>query len=325
MAPLQESQTPGVKDLMQEDIAHIKNESDVLFANHPRERHEGSTKLPSWFPKDDDKHSISIKVLCGLSLGEAGAQVALCSVKSSSKQMRKALGYKKAPKKVVAKIFDPMHYYRNPDMVAEADPEYAQEAAAYILLHDEKRRYQDKPHLVPNLHGTWTTNVTKDHLRKAFTDSKSKKDQDPPIIKIEDNRLAIQSFRPVRFVLMEWIEGSDLSEITEQPDEYNNFVRFFPEFWKFEDIKEHKKVFRDILDSVSSIINLGITHNKTIPASSMIRDKDHSIVVTDFAQVIVASDTDIGHTLLQKFSKPLHPVHGTIISNYLAFAAWFPD
>ncbi|KAH6697635.1 hypothetical protein F5X68DRAFT_226995 [Plectosphaerella plurivora] len=175
-------QTPGVPYISPETVGHL-NSDDLIYAVHPRERYEPPNNtddpsivhLPDWYTDNQDD---KIKIVCPLSTGRQGAQAVLCEVLRALDVLWKKMGHKSndLPRKVVAKISDPLHYRGHIDPVAEADREYAQEAAAYIQLHGKRdtKVYTDKPDLVPKFYGTWTTDITFNHFRKTGMSAKDR-------------------------------------------------------------------------------------------------------------------------------------------------------
>ena len=178
--------------------------------------------LPDWL--SDDNETATLKIMGRKSTSALGAQVVWCEVEVSI--ATRLMKRRKIPKVVVAKIFDPAYYLDSPDNVAAADREYAQEAAAYITLHshtlDSSPSAVKKPGLAPKFYGTWTTDVTADHLIKPWLSTTKRKktiaqeakdraafdksSQSP----YESTKLWPQKFRPVRLILLEHIKGYPL-------------------------------------------------------------------------------------------------------------------
>lgn len=220
-----------------------------------------------------------------------------------------------------SRTYDPVHYFNNPDMVAEADRQYAQEAAAYFRLHRRMCMYAEKPQLAPKFYCTWTTCITRDRLVEHFG-NKEKDRQASDDESEEDEDVNLPAARPVRIILMEYIEGSAMSDNTKEVDENNDVIVRFPR--QFRNIEKRKKIFADVLDSVSWIEHLGITHNKTMPSGFIIRDGNHQVVAIDFAEAEVSEYITIGKTLMESLAKPLNPRWHREATNIFAFAGWVP-
>ncbi|KAH7366963.1 hypothetical protein B0T11DRAFT_325266 [Plectosphaerella cucumerina] len=323
--------TPSVKDLAPEDVSHLSY-NEITFARHPRERHEPSiVPLPSWFPYNQ---TARVKIEYRLSCTSEGAQVVLCSVLEPDPDVWKKMGHA-CPKKVVAKIFDPLYYRNTHDMVDAADREYAQEAAAYIHLHghrmDKNRTYLDKPDIVPGFFGTWTTDVTRAHLRKSFMslkDKKKTKKKEAYERKLFDEapkpaRLFPHPFRPVRIILLEFIDGSPLSQFCDETVDHSG-IHILRPMKPYEDEEKRLKIFHSIMDTMSRIGHMGIAHLNRQPSNFLIKHDSNRVVISDFSLSDVACYSNIGWQIQQKLPRPLHPISWGDIDTWTTFQGWFP-
>jgi hypothetical protein len=157
---------PGVPDISQETI-NQPGDNELTIARHPRERDRHAPAMfpmPGWFMEDQ---KATLEIVCPISHGKWGPQVVLCEVIKPPGNLWKKMG-QEIPELVVANIFDPLHYYHCDDRVAGANREYAAEAAAYMHLHDQRHTKAYKPGFVPQYFGSWTADITLNHLRKRF-------------------------------------------------------------------------------------------------------------------------------------------------------------
>lgn len=174
---------------------------DYVFTKLSRERAENSTLPDFATPYFDTEDSLRLKISKTIAVhSERGPQVVLCDVQTKPSKYWANMGYQPAdrPSQVVAKIFDPLHwpdldprlpFKRLIDLVSAADKAYAQEAVAYMELHHAQKSNNLITGFVPKFYGTWTL------LRNQ---SKSQKGAVP------------HETRPVRVVLMEYIDGTDI-------------------------------------------------------------------------------------------------------------------
>lgn len=366
--------TPGVPEISPATVGHL-NQRDLIYALHPRERYEPSIMpMPGWFI---DNQQTTIKIVGKLSSNDQGAQVFICQVLRTPDVLWKKMGYKThdLPRKVVAKIFDPLHYHGYVDPVAEADREYAQEAAAYAQLHDKRdtKTYMDKPDLAPQFYGTWTTDITFDHFRKNVMSSAAKqqklkaegkkrkqfnanaaaaKNSDPS----QQPKLVAQSFRPVRVILTQHVDGSPLwQHLIKGVDDTKNPIVKPRE--KFQQERVRLDIFGKMLDTISRIEHLGVklpTVTTRAPAVFLITEKintiepdnnivtakaskgkgrkifnvknlvKYGVVMTDFTQADVTCYTDMGYDLDEKLPLPSHPLSSYEIDEYLCLRGWYP-
>ncbi|KAH6685011.1 hypothetical protein F5X68DRAFT_210498 [Plectosphaerella plurivora] len=304
--------TPGVDKLTPQPSF-----DELLFARHPRERHDDPEvpPQPEWFNEDQ---TARLKIIHELSQSGMDAQVVVCKVLKAPK-MWKEMEYKKSPKRLVAKIYDPLRYC-SPDVVAKADAAYAQEAAAYFQLHShlEHPTLQKKPDLAPRFYGTWTTDIRRQHLHhvshraaqkllpnlgaatfdllKLFTRKKDRKnvEEEESVAREKCNgtvgaepsrqqtaKLSLKPFRPVRIILMEEIEGSAISYLC---------------------VKRANDDGNRIL----------------VPGSAF-----ESEETTDFSNANVSHYTDMGQSI-QSFDLPMDPADLYDMCMYYTFAGWFP-
>ncbi|KAH7358808.1 hypothetical protein B0T11DRAFT_330557 [Plectosphaerella cucumerina] len=370
--------TPGVLDISPATVGHL-NQKDLIYALHPRERYEPSIMpMPSWFI---DNQQTIIKIVGQLSSNDQGAQVVICQVLHTPDVLWKKMGYKThdLPRKVVAKIFDPLHYHGYVDPVAEADREYAQEAAAFVHLHDKRdtKTYTDKPDLVPHFYGTWTMDITFDHFRKNVMSSaarqqklkaegEKRKQFDAAVAAAANNngdpsqqpKLVAQSFRPIRVILTQHVDGSPLwQHLTKAVDDTNNPIVKPRKKFKQEEVR--LDIFGNMLDTISRLEYLGVklpTVTTRAPPVFLITEKinttepdnnivtaeaskgkereivnvvnpipvKHGVVMTDFTQADVACYTDIGYDLDEKLPLPSHPLSSYEIDEYLCLRGWYP-
>jgi hypothetical protein len=345
------AKTPGVTDISPETVGHLLH-NEFTFARHPRERHEPSLfPMPDWFI---DNQTANLRIVDTLSTDKRGAQVVLCDVYPAPTELWKRMGHSVSPSakaQVVAKIFDPLHY-DSPDTVAEADLEYAQEAAAYIHMHGQRKEptYANKPNLVPRFYGTWTTDVTLNHIRKSFVptalrkDIKSQEAKDRAAFDAaaaaakeagassQTTKLEPQKFRPVRIILLQYIEGSCLSKhlICRSDPEDRLKIEPTPEF-----VAESKRlvIMGSIMDTVSRIEHLGIKPVNIGPSNFMITetprasgsDPEYNVVMTDFSMAYVGRYTRMGYILDEKLPRPMHPLSSRHPQEWYDFLGWIPE
>jgi hypothetical protein len=209
------------------------------------------------------------------------------------------------PDMIVAKIFDPLHYFDCDDRVAEADREYAAEAAAYMHLHGQRHTKAYKPGFVPQYFGSWTTDITLSHLEKLFMSEAEKKATakkeaqaraafDAEVaasIKAADSpaepagvgpagaetsdvppqatELKVHDFRPVRLILLQYIKGTSLARQLTVKTIGNNSVTIKPKS-DFLEERVRTEIFGKIMDSVVRIEHLGINTSTIKPSMFII-------------------------------------------------------
>ncbi|KAH6684904.1 hypothetical protein F5X68DRAFT_276952 [Plectosphaerella plurivora] len=327
-------ETSEVEAITPEDVGNLSYD-EITFARHPRERHKPSIlPLPEWFA---DNQTAKLSIECMLSVGSYGAKVVLCSVDNAPKAAWEKMG-QDCPELIVAKIFDPLNYNDTPDPVAAADREYAQEAAAYFRMHSERLAknpaYMDKPDLVPGFYGTWTTDITRDHLRKSFMSphhkKKTKKKEALARKKFEEESKAatsakdvVHSFRPVRIILLEYIEGSTVSNLCAKEPVWSRQADLRPHE-PYQSQEKRLAIFHSIMDTGYRIGHFGITHFKRYPTSFIVKESDDRVVITDFSQSETWTYVDVGFHIQERLPRPLHPMTVCDIDKWWAFRGWFP-
>ncbi|KAH6662668.1 hypothetical protein F5X68DRAFT_266151 [Plectosphaerella plurivora] len=355
-----EESTPGVADMSSEAIEGLSYD-EVTFARHPRERHEHAGDLPDWF---SDNQTATLKIVCPISTSTWGARVVLCEVKSPAVAFWRKMGHK-IPTMVVAKIFDPLYYRDCPDMVAEADREYAHEAAAYMHLHDHRQHpsYANKPGLVPRFYGTWTTDITTEHLRKSFMskplrkataarEAKNRAAFDAAVLAAKPSgsssqttTLAPQKFRPVRIILLEHIKGSSLSQHLVPAKDDDGYATVVPNL-EYESEEKRLAIFASIVDTVVRIEHLGIKIDDIRPSNFIITKKNDpankksdpankkndsanktqcDVVMTDFSLTTVNKYTRMGWDLDEWLPRPMHPLTSRDPHDWYSFLGWIPE
>ncbi|KAK2615948.1 hypothetical protein N8I77_002669 [Diaporthe amygdali] len=215
---------------------------------------------------------------------EAGAQVVVCTVVKDGKP----------PFEAVAKIFDALYYRfshsiasRPRDVTAEADTDYAAEAAAYKLITSDGRASK----ITPAYYGSWTFNL--------------------PILS-----RGVQQIRPVRLVLVEHLQGSNLRGLRMQNsaqihDGLDSF--HLPENYRLE-------VLAHAMDAYMRVLHCGVEQNDFASRNIMISSKDTStntditgtsiprVTLIDYNTAIGYSRTFYGSSMEEKMALPVNPM-----------------
>lgn len=196
----------------QEDL-RSRSPADHVFSLLPRERAEGSAAPDSAHAYLETDDRVSLVVTEELSTNDGiGAQVVLCDVKSGPTSYWNKMGHRGGdhPTQVIAKIYDPLFYKKlHPlgpwirlDTVSSADGEYSKEAAAYMEFHKAGANDPMVRDFVPRYYGSWTIMVK----NEGWGNSGTRPSADS----------AIRSERPVRVILMEFLDGCHITDICGQ-------------------------------------------------------------------------------------------------------------
>ncbi|CAN8099935.1 unnamed protein product [Discula destructiva] len=220
-----------------------------------------------------------VRVGCG-----SGAQIVVCTVAKPGKP----------PFEAVAKIYDALCYRFSHildsvprDVTAEADKDYAAEAAAYTQLTSFSRA--DK--VTPAYYESWTFSLP-----------------------ISSN--GTQQMRPIRLVLIEYLQGSNLlglqiqssAQIHDGPDSFH-----LPERYRL-------GVLAHAMDAYVRVLHCGVEQNDFASRNIMISSKDIStdtditgtsiprVALTDFNTAIVYSHTCCGRSIEESLTLPVNPM-----------------
>ncbi|KAH8742735.1 hypothetical protein F5883DRAFT_595330 [Diaporthe sp. PMI_573] len=217
-----------------------------------------------------------IRVGCG-----SGAQVVVCTVAKDGEP----------PFQAVAKIYDALYYRFSHsvamlprDVTAEADKDYAAEAAAYKQLSAGRAGQ-----VTPAYYGSWTFNL--------------------PI-------LSGGQIRPVRLVLIEHLQGSNLKGLQIQNIAHIRASRdafHLPEEYRLE-------VLAHAMDAYVRILHCGVDQNDFADRNVLICSKDTGIttdttnsgiprvVLVDYNTAIVSSCTLDGRRAEESSALPVNPM-----------------
>ena len=213
-----------------------------------------------------------------------GAQVVACDIKFQPKA---------PPLKAVAKIFDALYW--NPfipiteqpaDVTEMADRAYGREAAAYENVRE--RKHKD---FTAEYFGCWTF--------------------DQPIT-VEN----VEYQRPVRLVLMEYLEGATLQDLIQRtPPRYDEETRL--------------RVFATILDSRVRLKHGGIEHTNFWPENIMVVPRQGQnvprVVIIDFDRSKVLDKMSDPGRPWEKRAHPMNPLQVCWNSSYANFTGWIPE
>lgn len=220
-----------------------------------------------------------ISVGCG-----ASAQIVVCTIARPGKP----------PFEAVAKIYDALYYRfshsiasRPRDVTNEADRDYAAEVAAYEQLTSVSRASK----VTPAYYGSWTFSL--------------------PILSN-----GVQQMRPVRLVLIEYLQESNLrgweiqnsNQIDDSPDCFH-----LPEEYRL-------GVLARAMDAYVRVLHCGIEQNDSVSRNIMISREDtdaHTvgtvtiiprIVLTDLNTAIIHRRTRYGPSIEESLSLPVNPM-----------------
>lgn len=220
-----------------------------------------------------------ISVGCG-----SGAQVVVCTVAKDGEP----------PFQAVAKIYDALYYRFSHsvamlprDVAAEADKDYAAEAAAYKRLTSAGRAGQ----VTPAYYGSWTFNL--------------------PI-----SSGGVQQMRPVCLVLIEHLQGSNLKGLRTQNSAHIRVGRdafHLPEEYRLE-------VLAHAMDAYVRVLHCGVDQNDFADRNVLICSKDASIttdttdtciprvVLVDYNTAIVSNCKIDGTRAEESSALPVNPM-----------------
>lgn len=238
-------------------------------------------------PSDSDLSSETavLTITSHISVGcEGGAQIVVCNVVKDDKP----------PFEALAKIFDPLYYRFNHiiasqarDVTAEADQDYATEAAAYKQIKSAGRASK----ATPAYYGSWTFNQ--------------------PILSG-----SVQQMRPVRLVLIEHLQGSNLHRLR---------IRNTADFGDGKDAvqfsEEHRlEVLAQAMNSYVRVLHCGVEQNDFAARNVILCSPDTSksmtvtgasiprVAIIDYNTAIVHKCTLDGESIEENLALPVNPV-----------------
>ncbi|KAF7557076.1 hypothetical protein G7Z17_g891 [Cylindrodendrum hubeiense] len=228
-----------------------------------------------------DTTSHSLRVLDEIACKDGrGAQVVRCCLDQDESQV------------YVAKIYDAFYYdftyYSAPvDVTWVADMDYRCEAAVY----EDLQQAQVDGLLAPKYYGSWTSDVV-------------------ALIGSDD-------LRPVRIVLMEWIQGISMFSIIDK-----NQVATIP--------PQHRlDIFAATMELYSRLRFHGVSHQDLSPRNVMLIGSDISsqmprVILIDFNRSVV---TTRPNSKIPNFDKalPINPITYLWLSYDLEFHQWIPE
>lgn len=270
------------RDLSDIDFDTV-TQSALVVSHPPLETTPVTTTASSTgTPEVDQDQTAQMIVTSPIRVGcESGAQIVICTVSQAGKQ----------PFQAVAKIFDALYYCcrrgAGPrDVTAEADKDYATEAAAYKRLADAGETGVS----APKYYGSWTLEL--------------------PI-----TRRGVWQLRPVRLLLIEHLEGMDLKALRIQnsmhedgPDAYH-----LPEEYRLE-------VLAQALEGYVRMLHWGVDQRDLAPRNVMLvtdatRTVEAStgmnvprVVIIDYNVAIVHSRTIKGKHPHENLARPINPM-----------------
>lgn len=255
-------------------------QSALVVAHPPIE----ATKTPS--DRETPSETAKLTITSHISIGcGAGAQVVVCTIAKPDTP----------PFEAVAKIYDALYYRfshfvasQPRDVTAEADRDYATEAAAYKQLTSASRANN----VTPAYYGSWTFSL--------------------PILSS-----GVQQMRPVRLVLIEYLQGSNLrglhiqnsAQIQDGPDSFH-----LPEEYRLE-------VLAQAMDAYVRVLHCGVEQNDFASRNIVITSEDTAstetgstgtsvprVVLTDFNMAIVYNITRYGPSIEESLALPVNPM-----------------
>ncbi|KAH6673999.1 hypothetical protein F5X68DRAFT_194034 [Plectosphaerella plurivora] len=216
---------------------------------------------------------------------------------------------------IVAKVFDPLYYPKatpwnsHMDVVSLAEKAFAHEAAAYMELHHGRKENPVVNDFVPKFYGTFSHLIPREGAKEPDSDH-----------------------RPVRMVLMEFIQGQTIVDMSEASYNDDNVLVRQPPMVVGD--KLALQVFQQVLHGLASMEKLGVFHQNMDSGNVLVsirpgRDgKDTTlgrVLMVDFDRSRVQRYTEKGEHLAQVLKKPLHPVVRFRLGGSLgSFAGWFP-
>lgn len=293
---------PGFQARIQSHVAPAPFGSERLYGSWPREQVSSaelqtlaqSALVVSHPPMEAATTSSEIKIpsetaqltiTSHISVGcGSGAQVVVCTVAKDGGP----------PFQAVAKIYDALYYRFSHslamlprDVTAEADKDYATEAAAYNQLTRAGRA----GHVTPAYYGSWTFDL--------------------PI-----SSGGVQQMRPVRLVLIEHLHGSNLKGLQIQNGVHIRTSRdafHLPEEYRLE-------VLAQAMDAYVRALHCGVDQNDFADRNILICSKNTSIatdtvntaiprvVLIDYNTAIVSSWTLDGRRAEESSALPVNPM-----------------
>ncbi|KAH6689436.1 hypothetical protein F5X68DRAFT_260137 [Plectosphaerella plurivora] len=230
------------------------------------------------------------------------------------------MGYSERPTSVVAKIYDPLlhsqvhilRYSTRLDVVDIADGEYATEASAYAELHEAAKTKPIIKDFVPRFYGTWTTMIKNTGWGKSNTRP------------AEDDSNGILHERPVRIILIEYIEGKSISDNIDYLSGSYRRALVPPAGDTDHDPNEEAKrldIFARILHGLVALDHVGVIPHHHMPATKFIIEKPnsptyvekrkslgkHRVVLIGFGAVEVTRCSEKGPLNDEHFPRPRHP------------------
>ncbi|KAK7700971.1 hypothetical protein SLS64_010565 [Diaporthe eres] len=238
----------------------------ALVVSHPPIE-ATTTSSDTEVPPETARLTITSQIRVGC---EGGAQIVVCTVEKDGEP----------PFEAVAKIYDALYYRfshsvasRVRDVTTESDKDYTAEAGAYKHLTSAGRTGQ----VTPAYYGSWTFNL--------------------PI-----TSGGVEQMRPVRLVLIEHLQGSNLKGLrirnrAELRGDRNAF--HFPEEYRLE-------VLARAMDAYVRALHCGVEQNDFADRNVILCSKDTSITTdmtgTDVPRVVLV---DYNVAIVYSFTKQL--------------------
>lgn len=271
---------PWPRGQLSYDELQTMTQSAIVVAYPPL---EATRTQPSDTETPSETAQLTITSYISIGCG-GGAQVVVCTIAKPDKP----------PFEAVAKIYDALYYRfshfvasRPRDVTAEADRDYAAEAAAYKQLTSASRADQ----VTPAYYGSWTFSL--------------------PILSS-----GVQQMRSVRLVLIEYVQGSNLrgfniqnsNQIHDGPDSFH-----LPEEYRLE-------VLARAMDAYVRVLHCGIEQNDFASRNIMISSEGTNaqlvnsgasiprVVLTDFNTAIVHGRTRDGPSIEESLTLPVNPM-----------------
>lgn len=294
------------RDLSDIDLNTV-TQSALVLSHPPLEADSSNTATAGSTPGQHQTAQLTvtspIRTGCG-----GGAQIVICTITQAGKQ----------PFYAVAKIFDALYYrFRKNlapaprDVTAQADMDYATEAAAYKRLAD----VGGTGVTAPKYYGSWT-------LRLPITSR------------------GVSQLRPVRLLLIERLEGIDLKGLQIQNsssvhDDLKLDAFHLPEDYRLE-------VLAQVLDSHVRMLRWGVNHRDLAPRNVvLVTDTAGTArpvtttntgitipraVLIDYNVAIVYSCTVDGKHPHENLARPVNPMEWFWISPLADdFEGWVPQ
>ncbi|TDZ46846.1 hypothetical protein CTRI78_v008920 [Colletotrichum trifolii] len=265
--------------------------------------------------RDDQKVTLKIKKSLAGGL-EALTQVLLCNVVkqhdySHPHPLTGAIG--KEPTEVVAKVFDPMFFPWNFDLLegpwketVRADVEISCEAGAYREL--EEKGLTGPGTIAPKYYGTYAARI-KTH-----------------------NEHADEKARWVSVILLEYIDGKTIQGLCANQEGYliPRPARACPPYASnipdISNLDVRLQILAMLLEGCVKQLHVGVDQNSLLPENVMVSKKGSKIRVTliHYRDSSVDSKLTEPDRLYDEFERPPHPTIDFNEYSLSHFAGWFP-